>query len=341
MALSHDDLFEQLAWHVPDSLISEYGWTRLARRVQHLVGWQAVAEAGLEIRLSEPEPIADFFLPCWPGHPATKALMQYGQGVATGSPPAALARLLSQMSDEAGRRYFTGAMLEFDIAEVAADAAPQPGLWARLHPKRSTHPNSATILGDLCRAVGWDCDDLRAPVERVFRAITERGRIIQIGVLPERLPRAAKVNIGGVAREAVASVLDQAGWPGDLCEISDTLDAFEDVMIDFRIGLDLRAANPTPMLGLELYVEAGSSRLDTWLTSTVGNWRAMVSRLLELGWCRQDKADGLLAYPGLSRLIDPTGVYMLYRGINHVKLTLGGSQRQAKAYAGYRFYPEG
>ena len=50
------------------------------------------------------------------------------------------------------------------------------------------------------------------------------------------------------------------------------------------------------------------------------------------------KGRGLLEFAGLDKMYDQGGVFILYRGINHVKLTIEGDAVQAKAYAGLRFF---
>ena len=63
-----------------------------------------------------------------------------------------------------------------------------------------------------------------------------------------------------------------------------------------------------------------------------------MERLEARKWCLPTKARGLLDFPGLDHLYDERGVFILYRGINHVKLTIAGDAVQAKAYVGLRLF---
>ena len=78
---------------------------------------------------------------------------------------------------------------------------------------------------------------------------------------------------------------------------------------------------------------------DSWLTTGRSDWRPIVERLARRGWCLAAKARGLLEWCALDRMYDRRGVFLVYKGINHVKLTVTDAGVAAKAYAGVTCFP--
>ena len=338
---SHD-IISILRENVPKDLIDGNGWDRIAGRVGFVADSRTLSEVGLELRLSDPEPLADLFVPTGFGRPSTETLLGPVSESHPGSASAAMVRLLRQLSHENDPQpvsgCFSGAMLEYDIALVAADRNPEPGLWFRLNPERAKKDRVHEFVDALCGAVAWETGELAGAVTNIFSALPEIGRVRQIGALPDRTPRTVKLNIDRVPQSDISSFLERVGWPGRPANLLDALGAMEGFHSDFRIALDIGESGPAIGLGLELYIVEGPTGLDRWLTTTASDWRPTVNRMEELGWCLPQKARALLAYPGIVRLIDATGVYILYKGINHIKLTFKQGTVGAKAYAGYNFF---
>ena len=117
------------------------------------------------------------------------------------------------------------------------------------------------------------------------------------------------------------------------------LDEMGDVAPVFRLSLDVSVDGLSPRLGLEFYPTGERKGFDHWLTTGRSAWLPIVDRLEALQWCQPDKARGLLDFPGLTRLFGDRGVFVLYRGINHVKVTIEADAVAAKAYVGLRFFP--
>ena len=103
-------------------------------------------------------------------------------------------------------------------------------------------------------------------------------------------------------------------------------------------GVDVTPAGLLPRLGLELY-HAGSWRnsRDGWLRTGRADWSPVVERLALRGWCLGAKAQGLLEWCALDKMYDRRGVFHVYKGINHVKLTITDAGVGAKAYAGMTY----
>ena len=194
----------------------------------------------------------------------------------------------------------------------------------------------------LADAVGWSGDEeLRRPVARVLAALPPGARVAHVGALPSRAPRAVRLVVQGLGRGELGGLLERLGRRGAVRPASGVLAALGDVLPRFRLALDVAAAGPLPRLGLELYHPGtwGEER-DGWLLTGRSDWRPAVERLAERGWCLAAKAQGLLAWCALDKLYDRRGVFLFYRGLNHVKLTItdaegpGDARVDAKAYAG-------
>ena len=101
---------------------------------------------------------------------------------------------------------------------------------------------------------------------------------------------------------------------------------------------DVGAHGLGPRLGLEMYKPRKPSNLDYWLTSGRNAWRPVVDYLEEMKWCLPEKGDGLRAFPGIERIFDENGMSILYKGINHFKLSIEGDAVEAKAYAALAYF---
>ena len=99
----------------------------------------------------------------------------------------------------------------------------------------------------------------------------------------------------------------------------------------FALSIDMTAQGLLPRLGLEIY--------PTDLGKGVTAWRPLVERVAELGLCLADKKRGLLEFPGIEHLFGSDGVFVLYKGISHLKLTVYDDSLQAKAYIGFKYIP--
>ena len=86
-----------------------------------------------------------------------------------------------------------------------------------------------------------------------------------------------------------------------------------------------------------MYALGERGTLDSWLTTGRNTWRSVVERLEAMKWCLPEQGVGLFDFTGLEKFYGEKGVFILYKGINHVKLTLEGDAVQAKAYTGSAF----
>ena len=341
------DIAPELRPVVPRSLIDGRGWQRLLERVGGLPGCAAATGVGFEFRLVG-DAYADLAVGIAPGYPMLDYYIARGKAATPGSAARALGRFFaratggetSSICPHSG--WFESAMLEYDVAEAAPGQPADPGLFIRLvhgRPHWPSLPTPGALAATLATAVGWveDGREERA-VEGVYATLPPGGRIGQIGAMPGRAPRLIRLIVDDVAEEDVPDLLGRLIWPGESGPVMDLLGSMGDVAPHFRLSLDVSVAGLSPRLGLEFYPLVERQDRDHWLTTGRRVWRPIVERIEALQWCQPDKAQGLLEFPGLDKLFGERGVFLLYRGINHVKVSVEAGEVSAKAYAGLRFF---
>ncbi|MCY4513937.1 MAG: hypothetical protein OXC69_02180 [Candidatus Tectomicrobia bacterium] len=340
------DIAPELQPFVSRSLIDGRAWERLLERVGDLPG-QAAAGVGFEFRLVG-DASADLAVGVAPGSPLLDYYVARGKAATPGSAAMSLGRFFAQAngsetaSGSSHPGWFESAMLEYDAAEAAPGQPADPGLFIRLvhdKPDWPSLPPPRIFATTLASAVGWDHDeDEMQAVERVYAALPPGSQVGQIGAMPGRALRAIRLIVDGVEEEEVRDFLGRLGWPGQTGQVVSALDEMGDVAPVFRLSLDVSADGLSPRLGLEYYPAGERRGFDHWLTTGRSAWRPIFERLEALRWGQPDKARGLLDFTGLDKLFGERGVFILYRGINHVKVTIEADDVQAKAYAGLRFF---
>lgn len=336
------DIVPELQPFVPPSLIDGGGWNRLLDRVGSLPGWATAAGAGFEFRLFG-DAAADFAVAVVPGSPLLEFYVARGKDARPDSAAMSLGRFFAQVTGCPPSSWFEAAMLEYDVAGAAPGQAADPGLFVRLihgEPGRSAKPlpPASVLAAMLARAVGWaEVEGEARAVERVAAVLPPGGEVGQIGAMPGRGLQAIRLIVDGVATEDVPDSLGRLGWPGEVGQVMAVLGEMGDVAPHFRLSLDISVGGLSPRLGLELYPLERNGR-DHWLTTGRSAWQPIVERLEVLQWCQPDKARGLLDFPGFDKLFSERGVFILYRGVNHVKVSVEAGAVSAKAYAGLRFF---
>lgn len=324
---------------IPRSLLDGPGWEHLRERVGGLPADKTTV-CGFEYRLDEPAPAADFFFGVTRGEPLERHLVRQGEAARPDSAEAALARhlVLAGRSDFPLSDWHGKTMLEYDIVEVGSDARPAPGVFLGLlrepRPERrrpALLPPGRIVAATVANAVGWTEDESeRRAVERVFAAFPPGGRVAHAGAMPSRKPRAIRLVPESIAAREIGSFLKRLEWPGRIRTIAAILDEMRDVFTSSRISFDVSARGVSPRLGLELYSKGSwRSRRPT----TISNWRPIVDRLEAKGWCLPAKARGLLAWPGIEKIYSSNGVFIVYKGISHFKITIEEGVVHAKGYA--------
>lgn len=265
-------------------------------------------------------------------------------------------------------------MIEYDIAETAEHDNPEPGVFLKLRTNANSERDRMSTellphaLEELARAVGWsDWRAERDAVGKALAALASSGEILHVGARPNLQPRAVRLVARRIDADALPTVLNRLHWPGAVSEVTRSLGQLEGVFNEFMLSIDVTAAGLLPRLGMELSqtlpakelehttarhlselsrraMSKGSKHkvdnagLGPWLTTGRGDWQPLISRLRDLGWCLPEKAQGLLAWPKLATINRNGKAFLLYRGINHIKLLIGADHTiNAKAYAGMSF----
>ena len=327
---------------VPRALLDGPGWDRLLACAAELPDARSGALLGCEFRLGEREPAADLFLVLRPGSPLERHFVRRGEAAPPDSAAAALARYLVRLGQPGSelRERVAGTMLEYDLAGLPAGSPPpDPGVFLKLKLAADPDPHGGPRrlpLAALADAVGWaGGGEMRRAAERVLEALPPGARVAHVGALPGRTPRAVRLVIQDVGRGRVGGLLERLGLRGSAGPAARVLADLGDVLPRFRLDVDVTAAGLAPRVGLELH-HAGSwaGARDGWRTTGRSDWRPAVERLALGGWCLEAKARGLLEWCALDRTYDRRGVFLVYKGLNHVKVTVTDAGSGAKAYAG-------
>ena len=331
MSESFGDLLPAMRPLIPRALIDDVWLARLSERLAHLPGLAAAHLIALELRLGDPVPAADLAVPIGPGNPLTPFFIRRGETSAADSPAVALGRLLATMQADGYAGSFTGGFLEYDIAEVPPDQRPEPAVFLSLRPEVARSCSADALVQELTEAIGWEDRSVAEVLAQVIGALPPRGGIYQIGAMLGRELQAVKVlaSVGG--NEDITHFLDKAGWSGSIENVQRAMDDMSSTTARFALSIDMTAQGLLPRLGLEIYPAD--------LGKGVAAWRPIVERVAELGLCLAEKKRGLLTFPGIERLFGSDGVFVLYRGISHLKLTVHGTGLQSKAYIGFKYVP--
>ena len=334
------NVFHLLRQSIPRSLLDDVASARILDRLGHLPALDALYWGGLEFRLSDPAASTDFILADMLYPPVRNLYVERGKKAAADSRAAGLGRLLEGMgdgnADSPVAGCFTGAMLEYDFAEVAPDQRPAPGVWLKVNRDQACDPVAMTTF--LTRGAAWDDGEWRAPVQSVFAALPADGYVFQMGVMPDRQPRMVSLLVKGIKAREVPDFLRRVGWPGRMGNVVDTLAYMEDVVATFNVFLSVAADGPSPRLGVELLPRGRD--MDVIFTAGGSDpWRPIVQRLEARGWCLPEKGRAILAIPGRTPFFDSKGVFMFFKAINHAKLVLQDDAVQAKVYVLFTFRP--
>ena len=330
---------------IPRALLDGAGWDRWLAAVTALPEAGLGRPLGCEFRLGEENPAADLFVVVRPGSPPARHYVRRGQAAPSGSAAAALGRFLARLGTESALRgSVAGTMLEYDLVAPPAGAQAEPagqdpGVFLKLPPAPASAPHGRPQrlpIAALTNAVGWtDAGDLQRAVARALAALPPRAWVAHVGALPGRTPRAVRLVVQEIGRGELAGVLERWGRREAIGPAAGVLSCFADVLPLFRLAVDVTATGVLPRTGVELY-RAGSwsDTLDSWWRTGRADWTPVTELLARRGWCLPAKAQGLPEWCALDKMFDRRGVFVVHKGINHVKLTLTDAGVGAKAYAG-------
>lgn len=335
--VSFRDLLPELRPFIPHALIDDHWLGRLAERMGHLPGMATAIMTALEIRLGDPVRAADCSVSVGPDRPLMPYYVSSGEAAVPGSAAARLGQLLARLDDSADSSRsvdlsaISGVLLEYDIVDVPPGTHAEPGVFLGLKHEADQARSLAVAIGVLMEAVGWSHRDVAVSTSLVFDALPTGSGISNLGAMPDRRLQAIKIVAVRIASGEVLEFLDRAGWPGPISQVEEVIRAMTPVTSHLALSMDVTGQGLLPRLGLEFMppaFEKGGLA-----------WRPLIERVEELGWCLPEKKRAIIGFPGMERVFRDDGLYMLYRGINHVKLTVANDNVQAKVYIGFSYFP--
>ena len=310
---------------------------------------------GLEVRLGDPAPRADFL---W-------EVTQESGGIPTlagrnpHDPAADLTAALRRRSPfwhEIGRfaeewldsvdwrRRLHNLWLEVDSATTSSDTTldahlDRPSLF--LGPNRSAG-SDRELLGHLAalgrRFYGLDLDQAR--IDAIADTLPGEAQVFQMGVMGARaVPAVVRLCVKGLETGTIVRWLATIGWPGDRARLGDTLARLEPLCGEVSLNVDVLPDRVGPKLGIEMYSVQRTLSIDTW--------KPLHDELSARGLARADKLAALEDFPSFQRYrqVDawfrtpPLGCPVLATNLHHLKLVVvGDAAIEAKVYLGI-YYP--
>ena len=313
---------------------------------------------GLEVRLGDPAPRADFL---WEVTQVTQGGIRILSGIPTlagrnpRDPATGVTAALRQRSPfwhEIGRfaeewldsvdwrRRLRNVWLEVDSATTSSDTAleaclDRPSLF--LGPNRSVTGSDRELLGHLAalgrRFYGLGLDQAR--IDAIADTIPGEALVFQMGVMGARTVPAVRLCVKGPDTGTIVRWLAVIGWPGDRAHLCDTLSRLKPLCGEIALDVDILPDRVGPKLGIEMYSAQRTLSMDTW--------QPLHDELGARGLTRADKLAALKDFPSFQRyrqadvcLRTPhLGYPVLVTNLHHLKLVVvGDAAIDAKVYLG-------
>ena len=363
-AASFAEVLEELRTLFPPALLDGAGWERLLEHARSFPAAAAYA-FGVDFPLDAPVPAIDISYTVHPGSPVAAHYIRCGRGEDPDSPATRLAACLVEQErgvSAAGAaspaRWADRIVVTFDLVEPSPH--PDPGPTVYLHVRRREGEEEPDLLDAMAAAaepdqrapaavvpdqraaaaeaaataaaiVGWPADrQEQAAVERVFHALPPGAWMVFVGAMPGR-DRSIRLVVGGVPPPEVPAFLERIAWPGSAQAVAALLVEIRDLPFEImNLQLDVTARGPRAVFGVEL----GLGAVPCALTTGPEDWRELVERLVAKGRALPAKAQALLSWLGQERVFTNSGFLFIWKGLNHVKLTIRGEAVRTKAYPG-------
>ena len=331
-------LFDVLRPFVSDRLLDDRGWELILDRIGDLPGWPTVSQGPLlEFRLADPEPAADVFVAMNCRGALADHYAAAGAGADEGSFEAAWGSFVARTaaSDDG---WPTSALLEYDIVEVDPPQRRAPGVFldvTALSPSERDARSAGRLADIVATAAGLPSDSCqRKHYEQMFAAMPDSAEVIWIGAMPGREPRPVGSLVQGLGPGEMLEYLRRLGWNAPVTTFRPALEELFERLPVSALQVAVTSDGVLPRVGFEFYPELGRDETPPWMGATSSDWQPAIERLEHMGLCLHEKAVGLLALTGTTRLYDSRGVFAAIRGINNLKIVVEGSRVEAKAYAG-------
>ena len=338
------DLLGRLRNRISPALVGEREWEQLLERAGSLPITMGAQPFGFELPLQDSRPRADLGVSLASGNRSGEFFGELARSNPSDETAAAVGRLFGEMEvADSPLRAIVGRklMLEYDIGAGCGDDS-RPGMFLR--------PNERTIAGGAGQqddvGVVVDalvaCHDLepdkaeRGNAELVYLAQPESTRIDSFGLFPSRARALRLAVMGFSGLRDIRSFLEKIAWPGSITAVERVLGRFGERTQVARTGLnvDVQADGIGPTLGLTPIVKqryAADSRV--WIDART-DWQPALAALRYEDRVVPEKLDALADWVSQpTMLYGRTGLFILLRGIHHIKLVIAGNRvEQVKAY---------
>ena len=336
---------------LPAAILSGEGRARMVALAAGLPGCGLESTFGFESRLDERQPLCDLFLSAQPDSRFCKYLIDSADLPDATPAQRGMSSFLVELANPSSvlAKWFGTIILEYDVASWRASSIPDPGVFIE---PRGPATQEAHLMGTLgqtplacgaqvlassiCLASGWQRESAEMEaIATMIDALPEGGELLHIGAMTSRRPRAIRL-VCRMLSSKVADCLSQLGWRGSLerlAALSDTAARLQDSRW-VTIACDIVAGKIAHRIGFEIHLKHG------WAQAHAKQWDPIFKRLVSSGWCRQDKAEALLAWPKRDTLVANSEILALLTGVNHVKLVLEDGRIYSKAYLGAFLVPQ-
>ena len=339
-----EDLLGRLRGRISPDLIGESEWGQLLERAATLPITMGAQPFGFELPLQDDRPQADFGVSLASGNRSGAYFEELAGRDRSDETAAAISRLFGAMeAADSPLRAIVGRklMLEFDIGS-GGGGDPRPGMFLR--------PNEQTLAGGAGQQddVGVVVDELvachglepnpaeRSHAERVYLAQPEDTRLDSFGLFPSRARAVRLAVMGFEDQRAIRSFLEEIAWPGSMAAVEAVLARLDERAQVVRTGLnvDVRADGIGPVLGLTPIVrQRYTADPRAWIDGLT-DWQPVLEALGHEDRVVPGKVAALAGWVSQpSILFGRTGVFVLMRGIHHIKLVIASDRiEQIKAY---------
>ncbi len=173
------------------------------------------------------------------------------------------------------------------------------------------------------------------------------GGVFQAGLMLARPDAGIRICVHNIPSINVSAYLQAIGWPGDLVQLDKVLTDIIEPFDRIALALDYSTGGLTPKLGIECYFRHNAQ------PPAEVRWQQVLQRLVADGLCTPEKAQGLLNFPAVKRLLplanqhldavlgEHPGYYKptkAMRGLHHFKIVLeadGGLSAKAYLWCGF------
>ena len=306
---------------------------------------------GLEVRLGDPAPRADFLwevtregsgIPTLAGRNPHDSAAEVTAALRQRSPFwHEIGRFAEEWLDTVDwRRRLRNVWLEVDSAATSSDTAleaclDRPSLF--LGPNRSVAGSDRELLGHLAalgrRLYGLDLDQAR--IDAIADTLPGEAQVFQMGVMGARAVPVVRLCVKGLDTGTIVRWLAVIGWPGDRGRLCGTLARLKPLCAEIALNVDVLPDRVGPKLGIETYGARQTLSMDTW--------QPLHDELSARGLTRADKLAALKDFPsfqryrqaGAWRRTPPLGYPVLATNLHHLKVVVvGDAAIEAKAYLG-------